>query len=311
MPIPFNSQLVLVGGQWRAGSSGQTLPLHNPSDGSLLAQIARGDAADIDAAVAAAQAALDGAWGQLSAAERGRILLKMSTLTLTRANQLANLEAQDVGKPLKQGRTDAVALARNLEFYGGAADKMHGDTIPFANGYTALTLRRPHGVTGHIAQEAGLPAGALNIVPGLGEEAGAALASHPGLAHLSFTGSVAVGRMIQAAAAINTIPVTLELGGKARKSCLPMPTWTRPCPPWSMPASRTVARPARRPSASWLSGPTSTRCGAGQVFINNDGAGGGIEPPFGGVKHSGHGREKGFEALYGFSSLKTVAIKHD
>ncbi len=148
--LGFNTRQVLIGGQWRAGSSGQTLPLHNPSDGSLLAQIARGDAADIDAAVAAAQAALDGAWGQLSAAERGRILLKMSALTLARANELAHLEAQDVGKPLKQGRADAVALARYLEFYGGAADKVHGDTIPFANGYTALTLREPHGVTGHI-----------------------------------------------------------------------------------------------------------------------------------------------------------------
>ena len=148
-------------------------------------------------------------------------------------------------------------MARYLEFYGGAADKVHGETIPFANGYTALTMREPHGVTGHIvpwnypmqiigrcvgaalamgnacvlkpaeeacltalafghiAHEAGLPAGALNIVPGLGEEAGAALSSHPGVAHLSFTGSVAVGQLIQAAAAQNTIPVTLELGGKS------------------------------------------------------------------------------------------------
>ena len=478
---------MLIGGQWRACSSGQTLPLHNPSDGSLLAQIARGDAADIDAAVAAAQAALDGAWGQLSAAERGRILLKMSALTLARANELAHLEAQDVGKPLKQGRADAVALARYLEFYGGAADKVHGDTIPFANGYTALTLREPHGVTGHnvpwnypmqiigrsvgaalamgnacvlkpaeeacltalafghIAQEAGLPAGALNIVPGLGEEAGAALASHPGVAHLSFTGSVAVGRMIQAAAALNTIPVTLELGGKspqivfadadldaalpslvnagiqncgqtcsaasrilverpvfdevrrrmaerygalrvgpalddpdvgpmisarqreivqaylalARDSglglaaqarlpddlpadgCYVAPTLLGPVAPEHRLAQEEIFGPVQvmipfdgpnhgeaqalaiangtayglvagvwtRDGGRQLRMASRLRCG--QVFINNYGAGGGIELPFGGVKHSGHGREKGFEALYGFSALKTVAIKHD
>ena len=122
---------VLIDGQWRPGSSGQTLPLLNPSDGSALARLARGSAADIDAAVAAAQAALDGPWGQLTAAERGRILLKMSALTLDCADELARLEALDVGKPLKQGRADALALARYLEFYGGAADKVHGQTLPF------------------------------------------------------------------------------------------------------------------------------------------------------------------------------------
>jgi aldehyde dehydrogenase (NAD+) len=71
----------------------------------------------------------------------------MSALVLEQADELARLEALDVGKPVKQGRADAVALARYLEFYGGAADKVHGETIPFANGYTALTLREPHGVT--------------------------------------------------------------------------------------------------------------------------------------------------------------------
>ena len=121
---------------------GETLPLLNPSDGTLLAPIARGGAADIDAAVAAAQAALDADWGRLTAAERGRLLLKMSALVLEQADQLARLEALDVGKPLKQGRADAVALARYLEFYGGAADKVHGETIPFANGYTALHAAR-------------------------------------------------------------------------------------------------------------------------------------------------------------------------
>ena len=474
---------MLIGGQWRACSSGQTLPLHNPSDGSLLARIARGNAADVDAAVAAAQAALAGDWGRLTATERGRILHKMSAITLARADELAQLEALDVGKPLKQGRADAVALARYLEFYGGAADKVHGETLPFAAGYTALTLREPHGVTGHIvpwnypmqiigrsvgaalamgnacvlkpaeeacltalafghiAQEAGLPAGALNIVPGLGEEAGAALSAHPGVAHLSFTGSVAVGRLIQIAAARNTIPVTLELGGKSPQivfadadldAALPFlvnggiqnagqtcsaasrilverpvfdavkrrmaeryaalrvgPALTDPdvgplisarqrelvqgyldvarstglavagqaALPTNLPAAGCYVAPTllapvapdHRLAQEEIFGPVQvmipfdgeaealaiangtnfglvagvwTRDGGrqlrmarklrcGQVFINNYGAGGGIELPFGGVKQSGHGREKGFEALYGFSSLKTVAIKHD
>jgi aldehyde dehydrogenase (NAD+) len=150
-----------------------------------------------------------------------------------------------------------MAMARYMEFYGGAADKVMGETIPYLDGYTVYTLREPHGVTGHIvpwnypmqiagrtvgaalamgnacvlkpaeeacltslaladlAREAGFPPGALNVVPGLGEEAGAALASHPGVRHLSFTGSVAVGALVQAAAARHVAPVTLELGGKS------------------------------------------------------------------------------------------------
>jgi aldehyde dehydrogenase (NAD+) len=119
--VPFDASQVFIAGRWRAGDSGQTLPLINPSDGSELTRIARGNAADIDAAVRAAQVALEGeggiegeragAWGRLTATERGRILLKMSALVLEQADELARLEALDVGKPLKQGRADAVALS--------------------------------------------------------------------------------------------------------------------------------------------------------------------------------------------------------
>ena len=164
---------------------------------------------------------------------------------------------RDVGKPLTQARADAAALARYLEFYAGACDKLHGETIPYLADYTVYTLREPHGVTAHIipwnypmqivgrsvvaalacgnaavlkpaeeasltalafariADEAGLPAGALNVVTGTGEEAGAALAGHSGIDHLSFTGSTAVGAAVQAAAGRNAVPVTLELGGKS------------------------------------------------------------------------------------------------
>jgi aldehyde dehydrogenase (NAD+) len=481
--INFPTAEVFIGGRWQDCASGETLPLLNPSDGSLLAQIARGGAADVDAAVRAAQAALDGEWGRLAAAERGRVLMKMAALVLEQADELARLEALDVGKPVKQGRADAVALARYLEFYGGAADKVHGQTLPFANGYTALTLREPHGVTAHIvpwnypmqiigrsvgaalamgnacvlkpaeeacltalafariAQAAGLPAGALNVVCGLGDEAGAALASHPGVRHISFTGSVQVGALIQSAAAKNAVPVTLELGGKSPQlvfadadldAALPflvnagIQNAGQTCSAASRilveravfdevvsrmaeryralrvgPAlddldvgpvisrrqheivsgylalvrdgglniAAQAALPATLPAGGYYVAPTLvagvdarhriaqeeifgpvqaviafdgeaealaiangtpfglvagvwTRDGGrqlrmarklqcGQVFVNNYGAGGGIELPFGGVKHSGHGREKGFEALYGFSVLKTVAIKHD
>ena len=481
--IAFMPGGVFIAGRWSVAASGQTLALANPSDGSELARIARGSAADIDAAVAAAQAALEGDWGRLGAAERGRLLLRLSQHVAGQADELARLEALDVGKPLKQGRADALALARYLEFYGGAADKVHGETIPFAAGYTALTLREPHGVTGHIvpwnypmqiigrsvgaalamgnacvlkpaeeacltalafariAEACGLPEGALHVVPGLGEEAGAALASHCGVQHLSFTGSVAVGMAIQAAAAKNVVPVTLELGGKSpqivfadadldaalpflvnagiqnagqtcsaasrilverpvydevarrmaeryralrvgpaladldvgplisarqreivegflalaegsglrvlaraslpadlpRGGCYVAPTLIGDVPAGHRLAQEEIFGPAQvlmpfdgetealaiaNGTAFGLVAGVWTRDGSralrmarrlrcGQVFINNYGAGGGIELPFGGVKHSGHGREKGFEALYGFSTLKTVAIKHD
>ena len=480
--IPFDSSLLLIGAHWRAAACGATLALYDPSNGSELARIARGGAADVDAAVASAQAALDGDWGRMTAAERGRVLGAVGRKVLENVELLAQLEARDVGKPLKQGRADALALARYCEFYGGAADKVHGETLPFLAGYTALTLREPHGVTGHIvpwnypmqivgrsvcaalamgnacvlkpaeeacltvlafariALEAGLPAGALNIVTGLGEEAGAALSAHPGIQHISFTGSVATGMLIQAAAARNAVPVTLELGGKSpqivfadadldaalpslvnagiqnagqtcsaasrilversvfaqvrermaeryralhigpavddldmgpliskrqqqlvehflalgrdsglriaaqgllpatlpRGGCYVQPTLFDEVPPDHALAQQEIFGPVQvmipfdgeadairiaNGTAFGLVAGVWTRDGGrqmrlaralkcGQVFINNYGAGGGVELPFGGVGHSGHGREKGFEALYGFSSLKTVAIHH-
>jgi aldehyde dehydrogenase (NAD+) len=253
----FPTDKCFIGGRWVEPQSGRRLPIEDPSRGITIGEIARGEAADIDAAVEAAERALGGEWGRLTATERGRLLLKLAELINARVEELARIEAIDVGKPIRQGRADALALARYMEFYAGAADKVMGETIPYLDGYTVYTLREPHGVTGHIvpwnypmqiagrtigaalamgnacvlkpaeeacltslaladlAREAGVPAGALNVVPGLGEEAGAALAGHPGVRHLSFTGSVAVGALVQAAAARHVAPVTLELGGKS------------------------------------------------------------------------------------------------
>ncbi|MBD3802425.1 MAG: aldehyde dehydrogenase family protein [Thioclava sp.] len=478
LPLWFDPEEMLIGGRWRRGS--ETLAVENPSDGSEMARVARGTPFDIDEAVAAAQDALDGDWGRFTAVERGRLLMKMSALVLSRIDDLAVIEAMDVGKPLSQARADVTALARYLEFYGGAADKVMGETIPYLNGYTAYTLREPHGVTAHIvpwnypmqiigrsvgaalamgnaavvkpaeeasltalafariAEEAGMPAGALNIVPGLGEEAGAALSSHPGINHISFTGSVAVGQLIQAAAAANVVPVTLELGGKSPQLVFADADLDRALPflinagiqnagqtcsaasrilvertrydevlekmaacyrklvvgpaladhnlgplisrhqkhiveaylslasDLTIAAQGTIAGDApatghyvvptliggghggHRLAQEEIFGPAqivipfedeedavaiangtdyglvasvwsengprlmrlAKRLRAGQVFLNNYGAGGGVELPFGGTGKSGHGREKGFEALYGFSSLKTVAAWH-
>jgi aldehyde dehydrogenase (NAD+) len=127
----YPTDKVFIDGQWQAPSSGETLDLFNPSTGAVLAKIARGNADDIDRAAAAANAALSGPWSRLSAAERGRLMMRLSNLIHERVDDLAIIEAHDVGKPLKQARADALAMARYFEFYGGAADKVMGETIPY------------------------------------------------------------------------------------------------------------------------------------------------------------------------------------
>src|SRR5690606_18459870 len=229
----------------------------DPSDGQLYGEIARSGDADIDAAVRAARNAYEGAWGNMAPAERSRLLWRLSAALLDHADELAQIESRDTGKPIRQARADAAAIARYFEFYAGAVDKLHGTTIPYPNDYTVLTVREPHGVTGHIvpwnyplqifgrsvgaalaagnacvvkpaedaclsllkvaeiAIEVGLPSGALNICTGLGVEAGAALSAHPGIDHISFTGSPQTGKQVALAAAGHFAPVTLELGGKS------------------------------------------------------------------------------------------------
>jgi aldehyde dehydrogenase (NAD+) len=246
----------LIGGRWVGAAD--AIPVIDPSDGAAFSEIAAGGAAEIDAAVAAARAAFDGgAWSTLTAVERGRLITKLGAAVAENAETLALTEARDTGKPLKQARADMVAASRYFEFYGGAADKVHGETIPFLNGFDVRVWREPYGVTGHIipwnypaqmvsrtlaaslamgnacvvkpaeeacltplaivrlAQEVGFPEGAINLVTGYGEAAGAALAAHRGVDFLSFTGSPEVGALVQTAAAKNHIGCTLELGGKS------------------------------------------------------------------------------------------------
>ncbi len=141
---------LLIDGKWVASVSGQTIDVINPCDGKSFTQIDRGNAADIDLAVAAAQRALDGAWGKMTATERGRILMRFGELIVKNAEEVAQIEARDTGKPLSVARADIVAVARYFEYYGGAADKVHGEQIPYMNGYNVNVVRVPHGVTAHI-----------------------------------------------------------------------------------------------------------------------------------------------------------------
>src|SRR6185369_7289381 len=114
-----------IANRFVASVTGETLPMIDPSTGQPFASIARGNAADIDAAVKSAQAARDGAWGRLAPAEKGRLLARWSRAITDDVELLTRLEAQDCGKPLKQARADVLACARYFEFYGGACDKLH------------------------------------------------------------------------------------------------------------------------------------------------------------------------------------------
>jgi aldehyde dehydrogenase (NAD+) len=473
---------MFIGGKWVAAASGETIPVLSPVDGEAFGAIARGRDVDVDTAVRAAERALSGPWGRMTATDRGRVLSRLAQKIADNAEDLAQLEARDTGKPLTTARNDIAVLARYFEFYGGAADKVHGQIIPFLDGYTVSVLREPHGVTGHIipwnypaqmlgrtlapalamgnatvlkpaedaclstlevarlAAEAGLPEGALNIVTGYGHEAGAALAGHPGVNFVTFTGSNEVGTLVQQAAAKNAVKCVLELGGKSPQivfadadidravptivkaiiqntgqTCtagsrllvqrsiykdflarvaesfagvrVGTPAMDFDCGPVvnrsqfervnrmvgaarkagtpvlaegqlgaDLPKNGYYVRPVLFgdvPRASDLAqqevfGPVlgafpfedeadaialangtdygllaavwtenggrqqrvskAVRCG--QVFINCYGAGGGVELPFGGVKRSGHGREKGFLALEEMSTTKTLVQFH-
>lgn len=475
--------LVFINGESTQARTGGTIDVLCPSDGQVFATIPRGTADDVDDAVGSARQAFNkGTWSAIAPMERGRVLSRLSQLVMQHAGELVELESQDTGKPLKQSRADVAALARYLEFYGGAADKIGGDTLPSAPGFSNMTLREPLGVVGAIlpwnypaqitgrvvspaltmgnsvvvkpaedaclsvlriaqlAIEAGLPRGVLNVVTGLGAEAGAALAAHKDVDFVSFTGSPEVGSMVQAAAGQHHAGVTLELGGKspqivfedadiskvlgpvvngiiqnAGQTCAagsrvlvqrkvwdevigrlaesfgklvidhhkndrdvgplisakqkarvermvdramaqganvlaqtPIAAGVPPGGFYYAPRVIGNVAPTSEIAREEVFGPVlvalpfedeaeavalanSTDYGliaavwtrdaaramrmvkavrAGQVFVNSFGAGGGVELPFGGVRKSGHGREKGLEALREFSTLKTVIFNH-
>jgi acyl-CoA reductase-like NAD-dependent aldehyde dehydrogenase len=257
---------MLIGGQWVASASGKTFDTINPSTGEVLAKVAEGDAEDINRAVAAARKAFEsGPWPKLTPSQRGRLLWKVAELIEQNAEELAQLETLDNGKPIKYSRAADIPLtADHFRYFAGWATKLEGETIPVSipNMFT-YTLREPLGVVGQIIPwnfpvqmaawklapalacgntailkpaeqtplsalrlgelicEAGFPEGVVNIVPGFGETAGAALAAHPDVDKIAFTGSTGVGKKILQASAGNLKRVTLELGGKSPNIIFP------------------------------------------------------------------------------------------
>ncbi len=107
---------LLIDGKWVSSIAGETIDVINPCDAKVFGKIDRGTAADIDLAVQAARRALDGAWGRLTATERGRIMMKFADLIVKHVDEIAKIEAQDTGKPMTVARNDIVAVVGYFEF---------------------------------------------------------------------------------------------------------------------------------------------------------------------------------------------------
>lgn len=471
-----------IDGKWVTAQSNEFFYTYNPENHEIIAEIPRGKKEDMDLAVAAAKKTFESKeWQSLKPSKRASALYEVSKKIRERAEELAEAETLETGKPISQSRSDVENGARYFEYYAGAADKIFGETIPVSPDIIDYTVREPMGISAHIIpwnypiqitsrgvaaaiatgntvivkpaedtclsalllaeifSEIDLPKGVYQVVTGFGHEAGDALIHHPDINHITFTGSVVTGMKVMTAAAKNIIPVTLELGGKsphivfsdcnqedtvnwvvrsiiqnAGQTCSagsrllvqkeikeeftskvieqmknikigpglldsdlgPIiskkqferivamvekakkegarvltggkqvhvtdskgfyfePTIIENASPKSEIAQEEVFGPvitlfefeteeeaislANNTSYGLVTGiwtkdisrahRVAKEVKSGQVFINNYGAGGGVELPFGGYKKSGIGREKGIEALQNYTQLKNIAIK--
>jgi acyl-CoA reductase-like NAD-dependent aldehyde dehydrogenase len=142
---------LLIDGKWVDAQSGKTFTTPNPSTGETLAEVAEGDKADIDKAVVAARRAYEGKWSKISARDRGRLLYKLSQLIEEHASELAAMETQDNGKPIRESSfVDLPQVVENFEYFAGWATKIEGETIPVPGNMFNYTLREPVGVCGQI-----------------------------------------------------------------------------------------------------------------------------------------------------------------
>ncbi|HEV3006648.1 MAG TPA: aldehyde dehydrogenase family protein, partial [Pirellulales bacterium] len=248
-----------IGGRWVPAASGKTFDTINPATEEVIAQVAEGDAEDVDAAVTAARDALEnGPWGRMDARDRGRLMYKLADAIEEEAEELAALETFDNGKPIRDAKAADLPLSIDcLRYYAGFADKIHGQTIPVRGNYFTYTRREPVGVVGQIipwnfpilmvcwkwgpalaagctivikpaeqtpltclrlarlAQKVGIPDGVINVVPGYGPTAGAAIVKHPAVDKVAFTGEYKTAQIIMREASQTLKRLTFELGGKS------------------------------------------------------------------------------------------------
>ena len=255
--MPDNFFANIINGKSVPAASGDTLPITNPATGESLGTAAASGAADVDAAVRAARAALAGKWGRTAPSQRTRILFRVAQLIEQRTEELARAETANNGKVLLHAMGEIRQAVEDFEFFAGAATKVGGSTPPLHGAFFGYTVKEPVGVVAAITpwnfplmleswklapalaagctvvlkpseltpitanllvgilHEAGLPEGVVNVVHGFGEDAGAALAAHPGVDKISFTGGTETGRKIMRVAAGTMKRMTLELGGKS------------------------------------------------------------------------------------------------
>src|ERR1700749_4434660 len=249
---------MLIDGKWVDAASGKHFESRNPATGDLLANVAEGDAEDINPAFTAARKAFEGPWSKFKPYERQALLLKLADLVEKNFDELSTLDTLDMGAPISRTRGTRQRVLGMLRYYAGQATAIHGETIQnsLPGEIFSYTLKEPVGVVGAIipwngplgasiwkigpalatgctvilkpaeeaplaslrlgelVMEAGVPPGVVNVVPGYGETAGAALASHPGVDKVAFTGSHVTGQSIIRASAGKLKGVSLEPAGK-------------------------------------------------------------------------------------------------
>lgn len=244
---------VYYGGAWHEPIEGRFVETMNPGKNVVICPVADSTALDVEAAVQAARTAAK-EWRRVAPLERARILKAIAQVIRSNARELALLDAENCGNPVKEMVGDAAISAAQLDFFAGLVTEMKGSSIPMGPDVVNFSVREPHGVVARILAfnhpfmfcagkmaaplAAGnaviikppdqaplsslrlaeltaplLPAGVFNVVPG-GRDAGAALASHPGVDKVTLIGSVPAGRAVMRAASDTVKPVLLELGGK-------------------------------------------------------------------------------------------------
>jgi betaine-aldehyde dehydrogenase len=255
-------QRLYIGGEWVEPVQRGVFETLDPSDESVLAQVAAATAQDVERAVAAARQAFDeGDWPRWSGTQRAQVLRRIADGIRARQDELAAIEVRDNGKPLPEAAWDIADTAGCFDFYAALAegsDQAAGQSVSLPDErFNCSVIKEPVGVVGaiipwnfpmlmaswkvapalaagctvvlkpseltpltaielaRIADQAGLPAGVLNVVSGLGADAGKPLAEHPDVDKIAFTGSVPTGRKIMQAAAAEIKNISLELGGKS------------------------------------------------------------------------------------------------